>query len=373
MTFSVLDSTDRRDFLSKKIFFDGTPGIARYEKQKYPWIDKLTQKQLSFFWIPEEVDLSQDFKDWKTLTHHEQHIFVSNLKRQILLDSVQGRSPSLAFLPIVSLPEMETWIQSWAFSETIHSKSYTHILRNIYSNPSEIFDSIMDIQEVVNCSEDISIYYNELINYNNDAALNGYKDRGLNFLRLHKRALWLTLMSVNVLEGLRFYASFACSWAFAENKKMEGNAKIIKFICKDENLHLAGTQQLLRTLPEDDEDFKEIEKETSDMCYHIFDSAIKQEKEWAKFIFQSGSIIGLNEQLLREYIDFISAKRMTALGLNPSRVISNIPSQNPLPWTQKWIAGSEVQVAPQETQITSYVLGGINKDVTEETFKDITL
>jgi len=365
MSYSVFDSNNKKDATQVRAFFDDAPTIARYDKQKYPWIEKLTDKQLGFFWRPEEVDIYKDAKDFKELTPHEQHIFTSNLKRQILLDSVQGRAPTAAFGPICSLPELETWIQTWTFSETIHSRSYTHIIRNIYPNPSKVFDEIMDIGEIVDCAKDISKYYDELIQLNNmrqEGALT-------NLAYEHKKALWLALMSVNILEGVRFYVSFACSWAFAEVKKMEGNAKIIKFIARDENLHLAGTQQLLKALVKEDEDFARISEETRQVCIDLFVDAVNQEKRWANYLFRDGSMVGLNEALLSEYIEWIANKRMTAVGL-PSLYKGG---SNPLPWTQKWISGSEVQVAPQETEITSYINGGVKKDVTTETFKGFSL
>ena len=370
MSYSVFDSNNRKDATQVRAFFDDAPTIARYDKQKYAWIEKLTDKQLGFFWRPEEVDIYKDAKDFKDLTVHEQHIFTSNLKRQILLDSVQGRAPTMAFGPICSLPELETWITTWAFSETIHSRSYTHIIRNIYPNPSKIFDEIMDIPEIVECAGDISKYYDSLIAYNNDMA--HATNMGQIILHPkyeHKKALWLALMSVNVLEGVRFYVSFACSWAFAEVKRMEGNAKIIKFIARDENLHLAGTQQLLKALPKEDEDFARIAEETKDECISLFVGAVEQEKAWASYLFRDGSMVGLNEALLSEYIEWIANKRMTAIGL-PTKYKGGA---NPLPWTQKWISGAEVQVAPQETEITSYVNGGVKKDVNGDTFKGFSL
>ena len=362
MSFSVFDSNNKKDHMEVRAFFDDAPTVARYDKQKYPFLEKLTDKQLGFFWRPEEVDIFKDSKDFKSLTEHEQHIFTSNLKRQILLDSVQGRAPTAAFGPIVSLPELENWVITWAFSETIHSRSYTHIIRNIYSSPSEVFDGITDIPEILDCADDISEYYDKLIELNDDKnpEYGSYE---------HKKALWLTLMSVNILEGVRFYVSFACSWAFAELKKMEGNAKIIKFIARDENLHLAGTQQLLKALPKDDPDFAKIAKETEEESIKLFVAAADQEKSWAKYLFKDGSMIGLNERLLGDYIEWIANKRMTAVGL-PSPYKGG---SNPLPWTQKWISGAEVQVAPQETEITSYVVGGVKKDVNEETFKGFSL
>ena len=360
---SVFNTEIQKSHLERNCFFDEAVDIARYDKVKYPQFEKLTEKQLSFFWRPEEFELSKDAKDFKGLTDHEKHIFTSNLKRQILLDSVQGRAPSLAFLPICSLPELETWIQTWAFSETIHSRSYTHIIRNVYSDPSRVFDEMLDLPEILDCADSISKYYDELIKWNNLAFDPGefYNEYE------HKKALWLCLNAVNALEGVRFYVSFACSWNFAELKKMEGNAKIIKAIARDENVHLASTQQLIKILPKEDPDFAKIAEETRDECIRMFYDVVDQEKAWAKYLFKDGSMIGLNEQLLCDYVDHIAAKRMGAVGLNGK------PGSNPLPWTQKWIAGSDVQVAPQETEITSYIVGSVKQDVTNETFKGFSL
>jgi ribonucleoside-diphosphate reductase beta chain len=357
-------STKIVDATLQPCFFGEPVNIARYDKQRYNIFEKLTDKQLGFFWRPEEVDLSRDSKDFKGLNDHEQHIFTSNLKRQILLDSVQGRAPTMAFGPICSLPELETWIQTWTFSETIHSRSYTHIIRNIYANPSKVFDELMDVQEIADCATDISKYYDRLITINNQFGL---FSSNKNDKYRHKEALWLCLNAVNALEGVRFYVSFACSWAFAEVKKMEGNAKIIKLIARDENVHLASTQNLLKILPKEDPDFARIQEETRDECIELFYNVVAQEKAWAHYLFQNGSMIGLNEQLLCDYVDYIAAKRMGAIGLNGKS------GPNPLPWTQKWIAGSDVQVAPQETEITSYINGGVKKDVDENTFKGFSL
>ena len=366
---SVFNTTKQKSHLERTCFFDDAVDVARYDKVRYPAFEKLTEKQLSFFWRPEEVELSKDSKDFKGLTEHEKHIFTSNLKRQILLDSVQGRAPSLAFLSICSLPELETWIQTWTFFETIHSRSYTHIIRNIYADPSKVFDEMLDVPEILDCAGSISKYYDDLIDMNTVASITPVlRDAwtGYNEYK-HKKALWLCLNAVNALEGVRFYVSFACSWAFAEVKKMEGNAKIIKLIARDENVHLASTQQLLKILPKEDLDFASIQDETKDECIGMFHDVVSQEKTWAKYLFKDGSMIGLNEQLLCDYVDHIAAKRMGAIGLNSKAVI------NPLPWTQKWIAGSDVQVAPQETQISSYIIGGVNQDVTNETFKGFSL
>ena len=370
-------NTKKKNHLDSLAFFDptGSVGIQRFDTLKYRQFDKLTDKQLGFFWRPEEVDVLRDAKDFKDLTPYEQHIFTSNLKRQILLDSVQGRSPNLAFLPIVSLPELETWIQTWSFNETIHSRSYTHIIRNVYSDPSEIFDQLMDIREIVECATDISRYYDDLIESASWYNLLGPGTHTVNDNTVIvdnyelKKKLWLCLNSVNALEGIRFYVSFACSWAFAELKKMEGNAKIIKLIARDENVHLGSTQTLLKLLPQDDPDYIRIKEETRAECEAMFLQAAAQEKAWAHYLFKDGSMIGLNEQLLAQYVDWLTCKRMTAVGLQCGIKTGS----NPLPWTAKWIAGAEVQVAPQETEISSYVIGGTKQDVDGNTFKGFSL
>lgn len=359
---SVFNVNSKKSHLDRNCFFDDPVDVARYDKVKYPAFEKLTQKQLGFFWRETEVDLSRDAKDFKGLTAHEKHIFTSNLKRQILLDSVQGRAPTLAFTPICSLPELETWIQTWTFFETIHSRAYTHIIRNVYSDPSKVFDELLELQEIVDCAKSISKYYDILIAINEAAG----SDKGD---YSHKKALWLCLNAVNALEAVRFYVSFACSWNFAEQKKMEGNAKIIKFIARDENVHLASTQQMIKTLPKEDPDFAKIAEETEQDCVRIFVDVIEQEKGWAHYLMKDGSMIGLNERLLCDYAEFIGTKRMNNIGLKSPYSIKD----NPLPWTTKWIGGSEVQVAPQETEITSYIVGAVKQDVNDDTFKGLSL
>lgn len=353
------------------LFFGDKLGIARYDQLTHPQLEKIRQQQLGFFWRPEEInDIIKDKNDFWKLTAHEQHIFTSNLKRQILLDSVQGRAPSEAFTPICSLPESEIWMQTWAFSETIHSYSYTHIIRNVYPNPSKIFDEIMDIQEIVDCADDISKAYDNLIRYNKFVDLYGYENQSKDFnLYEHKRRLWLALMSVNILEGVRFYASFACSWAFAERKLMEGNAKIIKLICRDENLHLASTQYMLRSLVLEDSDFAKIAEETKDQCVKMFEDAVEQEKKWAEFLFKDGSMIGLTENILKQYVEYIARQRMQSVNL-PSKYDVK---QNPLPWTTKWISSKDVQDAPQEVAKSEYIIGGIKADVNTNSFKGFKL
>jgi ribonucleoside-diphosphate reductase beta chain len=375
---SVFNSQNKTDHTKALAFMDPAGGVAiqRYDMLKYKQFDKLTDKQLGFFWRPEEVDVTKDSNDFKNLTDHERHIFTSNLKRQILLDSVQGRAPVEAFGPLVTIPELEAWIQTWTFSETIHSRSYTHIIRNVYSDPSKVFDGMMDIEEIMECADDISECYDQLIDMTAYFNLLGEGTHTVNGNKVVidkyeiKKLLYKTLMSVNILEGVRFYVSFACSWAFAELKKMEGNAKIIKLIARDENLHLGSTQTLLKLLPKDDPDYIQIARETEAECIQMFVDAVEQEKAWANYLFKDGSMIGLNTQLLSDYIEWICCKRMTAVGL---KCPYTTPQANPLPWTQKWIAGAEVQVAPQETEISSYVVGGVKQDVDKNTFGGMSL
>ena len=371
---TVFDSK-KRDHLESKAFLDGGVNVQRYDTVKYRQFDKFTDKQLGFFWRPEEVDILKDAKDFKDLTDHEKHIFTANLKRQILLDSVQGRAPVEAFGPLISIPELEAWVQTWTFSETIHSRSYTHIIRNVYSDPAKVFDELLDIPEIVECAGDISNYYDDLCDKSLHYQLLGEGTHKVNGKSVEvdlyelKKALWLAINSVNILEGIRFYVSFACSWAFAELKKMEGNAKIIKFICRDENVHLASTQAMLKLLPKDDKDFAKIAKETKSECEKMFVEAVEQECAWADYLFKDGSMIGLNAQLLKDYVEWTAHKRMLAVGLtSPYK-----GGSNPLPWTQNWISGAEVQVAPQETEISSYVIGGTKQDVDTETFKGFSL
>lgn len=368
---------NEKSHLDKNMFFDESVDIQRFEQVKYSAIDKLAETQIGFFWVPQEVDVTRDKIDFASLLPSEKHIFTSNLKRQILLDSVQGRGPNLMLLPYASIPELENFIGIWAFFEgAIHSKSYTHIIRNVYSDPSEVFDTMLDIPEITSCAADISKYYDSL-----DRIGTYYKMLGVGTHTINgetvvvdmyelKKALWLCLNSINVLEGIRFYTSFACSWAFAENEKMEGNAKIIKLICRDENLHLAATQMFLRLLKKEDPDFAKIAIECHDEVQQMFMDAIVQEEEWADYLFKDGSIIGLNAQILKEYIRWIGSKRMGAVGV---KCPYSVGKHNPLPWTEHWISGSDVQVAPQETELSSYVSGGIINDLDEEFFSPFDL
>jgi ribonucleoside-diphosphate reductase beta chain len=359
------------------MFLGRSVNVARYDKQKYPIFEKLIEKQLSFFWRPEEVDLSTDRKDFMALPEHEQHIFLSNLKYQTLLDSVQGRSPNVAFLPIVSIPELETWFETWAFSETIHSRSYTHIIRNIVTEPSKVFDTIVTNPEIVERAEAVTRLYDELIELVNVYTIHGegvhtFDGKSVDATLYNiKTKLYLTLVSVNVLEAIRFYVSFACSFAFAERAVMEGNAKIIRLIARDEALHLTGTQHMINIMASgaDDPDFKQIAIEQKEEVVKLFREAAEQEKSWAEYLFSHGSMIGLNARILGDYVEYITNVRMKALGLE--EIFEN--RANPLPWMNSWLVSDNVQVAPQESEISSYLVGQIDNEVGDEDFEGFDL
>ena len=357
----------KNDQLLEPMFFGQPVNVARYDQQKYPIFEKLIEKQLSFFWRPEEVDVSRDRIDYNALPDHEKHIFISNLKYQTLLDSIQGRSPNVAFLPLISIPELETWVETWSFSETIHSRSYTHIIRNIVNDPSVVFDDIVENEEILKRARDISSYYDELIRLTNLYHMYGEGDHQVKgkvvnvTLRKLKKQLYLCLMSVNALEAIRFYVSFACSFAFAERELMEGNAKIIKLIARDEALHLTGTQHMLNLLRsgQDDPEMAEIAAECEQECYDLFVEAAEQEKEWAEYLFSEGSMIGLNKDILCQYVEYITNIRMQAVGLKlPFKGRSN-----PIPWINAWLVSDNVQVAPQEVEVSSYLVGQIDSQV----------
>ena len=360
------------------MFFGQPVNVARYDQQKHPIFEQLIEKQLSFFWRPEEVDVSKDRIDYGNLSSHEQHIFISNLKYQTLLDSIQGRSPNVVLLPLVSIPELETWIETWTFSETIHSRSYTHIIRNIVNDPGIVFDDIMQNEHILERAADIAKYYDDL--YYNSQLYNMYgagthtvngKEVTVSLKSL-KKQLYLCLMAVNVLEAIRFYVSFACSFAFAERKLMEGNAKIIKLIARDEALHLTGTQHILNLMRNgrDDPEMVEIANECFDESIEIFTKAAQQEKEWAGYLFKDGSMIGLNKDILCQYIEYITNLRMEAVGLPVAFPNSK---SNPIPWINTWLSSDNVQVAPQETEISSYLVGQIDSDLSNSDFDDFEL
>ena len=372
-------NTEQVNTKNQPMFFGKPLGIQRYDSYKYPIFDKLTTQQLGYFWRPEEVSLQKDRGDYAQLRPEQKHIFTSNLKYQIMLDSVQGRAPCMAFAPYCSLPELEACMNVWQFMEMIHSRSYTYIIKNVYSNPSEVFDTILSDNRILERSKTVTESYDDFINSaqhygtsndwihaleNVDVALNGRYEL--------KRKLLRAIANVNILEGIRFYVSFACSFAFGELKLMEGSAKIISLIARDENQHLVITQNILNKWAEgDDPEMKKIFDEEREWIYKMFYRAVNEEKRWAEYLFKDGSMIGLNDKLLHQYVEWIANRRLKAIGLKPQYDIS--ANNNPLPWTQHWISSKGLQVAPQETEVESYVVGGIKQDVKNDTFADFKL
>jgi ribonucleoside-diphosphate reductase beta chain len=296
-----------------------------------------------------------------------------------MLDSVQGRGPGMAFIPYCSLPELEACMEVWGFMEMIHSRSYTHIIKNIYSDPSDVFDHILNDERIVERAMSVTEAYNDFINaaHHYDStndwqhALEGVPYAQNSRYEL-KRKLFKAVANVNILEGIRFYVSFACSFAFGELKLMEGSAKIISLIARDENQHLAITQNILKKWREgDDPDMAKIFKEEEQWLIQTFEKTVNQEKLWAEYLFKDGSMIGLNDKLLQQYVEWIANRRMKSIGLKP---IYDVPAKNnPLPWTEHWISSKGLQVAPQETEVESYIVGGIKQDVTEDTFAGFSL
>lgn len=355
---------NKNDQLKETMFFGQNVNVSRYDQQKHEIFEKLIEKQLSFFWRPEEVDVSQDRIDYMKMSDAERHIFISNLKYQTLLDSIQGRSPNVAFLPIISIPELETWVETWSFSETIHSRSYTHIIRNIVNDPSIVFDDIVENEYILKRAKDIAHYYDDLILACKEHELNGkYSLRDL------KKKLYLCMMAVNALEAIRFYVSFACSFSFAEREIMEGNAKIIKLIARDEALHQSGTQHIIKLWNNgtDDMEMLEIAWECEQDSIQIFRDVAEQEKEWAKYLFKDGGMVGLNETILSEYIEFITNQKMKYVGLKP--IFDDI--SNPIPWINNWLVSDNVQVAPQEAEISSYLTGNVDSDLSDDDISEL--
>jgi len=376
MTYTTFNQTPNNALL-EPMFLGNSVNVSRYDQQRYIAFEKLIEKQLSFFWRPEEVDVSKDRADWQSLTDSEKHIFISNLKYQTLLDSMAARSVNAVFLPLVSLPEVETWIETWAFSETIHSRSYTHILRNLFTAPGEIFDDIIVNPAILKRASSISKYFDDVILTTQLLQSQGegsYEVEGKTVevtTRKLKERLYLAVCSVNALEAIRFYVSFACSFAFAERELLEGNAKIIKLIARDEALHLTGTQHILNNwrTGKDDPEMKVVSEELSNEGLQIFLDVVEQEKEWAQYLFKDGSMIGLNAEILNQYIEYISNQRLTAIGFDAPY---NIKS-NPLPWMNSYLVSDNVQVAPQETEISSYLVGQVDSSVDADDFDDFDL
>ena len=372
-------NTEEVNTKKQPMFFGKPLGVQRYDNFKYQQFENLTKQQLGYFWRPEEVSLQKDRGDYQTLRPEQKHIYTSNLKYQIMLDSVQGRAPGMAFLPYCSLPELEACMECWSFMEMIHSRSYTYVIKNVYPDPSEVFDKILNDPRILERAASVTESYDTFIQYAQEWGQghmweDGWKTSSTAVWTRKdlKRHLYRAVANVNILEGIRFYVSFACSFAFGELKLMEGSAKIISLIARDENQHLAITQNIINNWRKgDDPEMKEIVKEEEQWTYQMFDRCVNEEKVWAEYLFKDGSMIGLNDKLLHQYVEWIANKRMKSIGLKPVYDIS--ARNNPLPWTQHWISSKGLQVAPQETEVESYIVGGIKQDVKEDSFAGFKL
>ena len=374
-------NTEDVDTKKQPMFFGKPLGVQRYDNFKYPQFENLTKQQLGYFWRPEEVSLQKDRGDYQTLRPEQKHIYTSNLKYQIMLDSVQGRAPGMAFLPYCSLPELEACMEVWSFMEMIHSRSYTYVIKNVYSDPSEVFDTIIKDDRILSRAASVTESYDDFINEAQQwgqsslwTDMDKSLDTSLPVLEMKeiKRKLYRAVTNVNILEGIRFYVSFACSFAFGELKLMEGSAKIISLIARDENQHLALTQNIINNWKKgDDPEMVDIMKEEEEWTYQMFDKCVNEEKAWADYLFRDGTMIGLNDKLLQQYVEWIANRRLRSIGLKGQY---DIPMRNnPLPWTEHWISSKGLQVAPQETEVESYVVGGIKQDVKKDTFSGFKL
>ncbi len=379
VTGMTVFNTNAVDTTKGQMFFGPPLGVQRYDKFKYPIFDKLTQTQLGFFWRPEEVSLQKDRADYQTLNKAQKHIFTSNLKYQILLDSVQGRAPGMAFAPYVSLPELEGCMNIWQTMEMVHSRSYTHIIKNVYADPSEVFDTILQDDKILARAKSVTKAYDEFLNFaqewgnSNQWRKDSQGSPSVEWTRKElKRSLYRAIANVYILEGIRFYISFACSFAFGELKLLEGSAKIISLIARDESQHTTVTQNIMNKWKEgDDPDFIDIIKEEEENVYQMFKNCVEEEKEWAEYLFKDGSIIGLNDKLLQNYVEWTANKRLKSIGL---KAIFDAPlANNPLPWTAHWLSSKGLQVAPQETEVESYMIGSIKQDVKKDTFAGFQL
>jgi ribonucleoside-diphosphate reductase beta chain len=372
-------NTQKVDTKKQPMFFGAPLGVQRYDSYKYPAFENLTKSQLGYFWRPEEVSLQKDRGDYQSLRPEQKHIFTSNLKYQVMLDSVQGRAPGMAFAPYCSLPELEACMNVWQMMEMIHSRSYTYIMKNVYSDPSEVFDTILEDDRILERASNVTGAYDKFVNSAHQYDQGNWWNDGMRdhisgkFERKElKRKLYRAVANVNILEGIRFYVSFACSFAFGELKLMEGSAKIISLIARDENQHLAITQNILNNWRKgDDPEMVDIVKEEEQWLIQAFKNTVDEEKRWAEYLFKDGSMIGLNDKLLQQYVEWVANRRIRAIGFKP---IYDVPARNnPLPWTEHWISSKGLQVAPQETEVESYIVGGIKQDVKKDTFSGFKL
>jgi len=342
----------KTDYLHRKMFLDpaGPVTIQRFEEVKYNKIADFEKTARGFFWVPEEISLTKDANDFKDASDAVRHIFTSNLLRQTALDSLQGRGPSQIFTPVVSLPELEALVYNWTFFETnIHSRSYSHIIRNIYNVPKEVFNTIHDTQEIVSMASSVGNYYEALHRVNMQAEL------GMDVAeRDHIKAIWLALHASYALEAFRFMVSFATSLAMVENKIFIGNGNIISLILQDELLHKGWTAFLINQVVKEDSRFAEVKAECEQEVYQLYMDVIREEKDWANYLFQKGPVIGLNANILRDFVDYTAVGALKDIGIKYN---APAPKSTPIPWFNKHSDTSKKQTALQENESTNYVIG----------------
>ena len=342
----------KTDYLNRKMFLDpaGPVTIQRFEEVKYNKLTKFEAEARGFFWVPEEISLTKDANDFKEATDTVRHIFTSNLLRQTALDSLQGRGPSQIFTPVCSIPELEALMYAWTFFETnIHSRSYSHIIRNIYNVPKDIFNTIHDTQEIIDMASSVGNYYEAL------HVVNCKVELGLEVTeKEHIKAIWLALHASYALEAFRFMVSFATSLAMVENRIFIGNGNIISLILQDEILHKDWTAWLINQVVKEDPRFAEIKAECEQEVYNLYMDVIQEEKSWAEYLFNKGPVIGLNANILKEFVDYTAVGALKEIGI---KYLSPAPKSTPIPWFNKHVNTSNKQTALQESESTNYVIG----------------
>ena len=352
MSQAQYNLTTKTDYLNRKMFLDpaGPVTIQRFEEVRYPKIAKFEETARGFFWQPEEISLTKDANDFKEASDAVKHIFTSNLLRQTALDSLQGRAPSQVFTPVVSLPELEALIYNWSFFETnIHSKSYSHIIRNIYNVPKEVFNTIHDTQEIIDMASSVGKYYEDL------HRINSAKELGQPVEEIeHVKAIWMALHASYALEAFRFMVSFATSLAMVENKIFIGNGNIISLILQDELLHKGWTAYLINQVVKEDSRFAQVKSECEVEVYQLYLDVIREEKEWADYLFKMGPVIGLNATVLKDFVDYTAVSALKEIGI---RYNNPAPKTTPIPWFNKHVDTSKKQTALQENESTNYVIG----------------
>lgn len=368
---STNDFSLNPNYMNRQMFCDpaGRVTIQRYEEHAYPTIAKYVDTQKGFFWVPEEITLVKDKIDFKNANEAVRHIFTSNLLRQTALDSIQGRSPVECFFPVCSVPELEALVLWWSAFEQIHSKSYSHIIRNIYNVPSEEFNRIHDTQEIVDMAAHIGVYYDDLYKINCRIALNGGYDKGVEPVseEEHIDAVWLALNASYALEAIRFIVSFATSLGMVENKIFIGNGNVISLILKDELLHTDWTAYMINKVVKDDPRFAAAKERNKDKVLQMYVDVNAEEKQWADYLFKLGTVIGLNAKVLKDFVDWTTFLRLKEIGLKFETSVKSTP----LPWFNKHLNTSKKQTALQENESVSYIIGAMTSDVNYDDLPDL--